>query len=126
LWDIAGKRAGMPVHELLGGRVRAAAATYLHAGGADVAEALDVAESHIERGWSHIRLQVSQPGIGTYGAPQLPGLTDPSAPYPRGWSVEEYLRRTPEIFRAARERLGDEVELLHDVHSRLHPKQAVT
>jgi L-alanine-DL-glutamate epimerase-like enolase superfamily enzyme len=34
LWDIAGKRACMPVYELLGGKACAAADTYIHAGGA--------------------------------------------------------------------------------------------
>lgn len=125
LWDIAGKRAGRPVHELLGGRVRAAADTYLHAGGASIDETLDQAEALQEQGQRHIRLQVAQPGLGSYGAPALDTVTDPRAPYPRGWRVSEYLTTAPRLFAAARTRLGDDVELLHDVHSRLTPKQAV-
>jgi mannonate dehydratase len=39
--------------------------------------------------------------------------------------VRHYLRTTPDLFRQAREELGDEVELLHDVHSRLTPKEAI-
>jgi mannonate dehydratase len=124
LWDIAGKRAGMPVHELLGGKVRAAAATYLHAQGATIEATLDDARRLMERGWSHVRLQTGQPGLGTYGSPGARGGY-PTAPHPDGWDVQDYLRTTPELFRRAREELGDEVRLLHDVHSRLTPKQAV-
>jgi mannonate dehydratase len=125
LWDIAGKRAGRPVHELLGGKVRAAADTYLHAGASSIEETLDQAEGLREAGLRHIRLQVGQSGPGTYGAPPTVDISDGSAPYPGGWRVSEYLRRTPELFAAARERFGGEIELLHDVHSRLTPKQAV-
>ncbi len=125
LWDIAGKRSGRPVHELLGGKVRAAADTYIHAAGADVGQTLEEAERFVAAGWRHVRLQVSQPGLGAYGAPRLGAETLPGAPFPRGWSVGEYLRTTPRLFAAARDRLGDAVELLHDVHSRLTPKQAV-
>ncbi len=123
LWDIAGKRSGMPVHELIGGKVRAAADTYLHASGGGVEATLDHADELRERGLRHVRLQTAQPGTGTYGAPALPGL--PDSVYPQGWSVEQYLRTTPALFDAARERFGDELELLHDVHSRLTPKEAV-
>ena len=73
LWDIAGKRAGMPVYEMLGGRVRTAVPTYTHAGGRDIAETLDRARAHIEAGWRHIRLQTGQRGVGTYGAPPADG-----------------------------------------------------
>lgn len=124
LWDIAGKRAGMPVYELLGGRVRAAAATYVHAGGATVEETLDSARGFMAAGWTHVRLQVGQPGIGAYGAPGSRG-GHPDAPNPDGWQVRDYLRTTPELFARARAELGEEVELLHDVHSRLTPKDAV-
>ncbi|MFU8853070.1 enolase C-terminal domain-like protein [Micromonospora sp. SL1-18] len=125
LWDIAGKRAGRPVHELLGGKARAAADTYLHAAGATVEETLDQAERLLEEGLRHIRLQTGQPGAGHYGAPAVPQTAAVDYQYPGGWNVEEYLRRTPELFAAARARLGPDVALLHDVHSRLTPKQAV-
>jgi len=124
LWDIAGKRAGLPVYELFGGRVRAAARTYRHAAGATVAETLEQAQSYVDAGWRHVRLQVGQPGLGTYGAPGTAGAY-PDDPYPDGWDVRHYLRTTPDLFRQAREELGDEVELLHDVHSRLTPKEAI-
>ena len=125
LWDIAGKRASMPVHELVGGKVRAAAETYLHAGGPTKEEAVDHAHQLISEGWRYLRLQTGQRGIGSYGSRGIGGGY-PDAPYPDGWRVEEYLRTTPELFDYARAQLDPEIELLHDVHSRLTPKQAVT
>ncbi|GAB3574424.1 D-galactonate dehydratase family protein [Leifsonia lichenia] len=124
LWDIAGKRAGMPVYELLGGKVRAAADTYLHASGRTIEETLDHAERLIEEGQRFVRLQQSTPGGGGYGAPRVP-TEYPDAPYRDGWSARDYLRRTPELFEAARDRLPANIELLHDVHSRLTPKDAI-
>jgi mannonate dehydratase len=124
LWDIAGKRAGLPVYELLGGRSRAAVEVYSHAAGANVEDTLARAEALIAGGYRNVRLQVGGPGLGTYGAPGTPGGY-PRSPHPDGWDVERYLRTTPGLFAAARERLGDGINLMHDVHSRLTPKQAV-
>lgn len=124
LWDIAGKRAGLPAHDLLGGRVRAAAPTYLHAGGVDIAATLAHAERIMADGWQHVRLQTGQPGAGAYGSPPAP-TRYVDRPNPDGWDVRHYLRETPKLFSLARERLGEEVELLHDTHSRLSPKDAI-
>jgi mannonate dehydratase len=124
LWDIMGKRAGMPVYELLGGRSRTAVEVYSHAAGATIDETLDRADALIGQGYRNVRLQVGGPGLGTYGAPGTPGGY-PRSPHPDGWDAEQYLRATPELFQAARERFGAGVNLMHDVHSRLTPKQAV-
>ncbi|WP_154792026.1 enolase C-terminal domain-like protein [Occultella kanbiaonis] len=124
LWDIAGKRAGLPVHALLGGRVRAAVPTYAHASGGDIDATLASARTWMDSGWRHVRLQVSQPGRGGYGSTGSEAAY-PGQPNEDGWDVQHYLRTTPELFARARAELGDEVNLLHDVHSRLTPKQAV-
>ena len=124
LWDIMGKRAGMPVYELLGGRSRAGVEVYSHAAGATVDETLYAAEALLEQGYRHVRLQVGGPGLGTYGAPGTRGGY-PRSPHPDGWDVRQYLHDTPRLFAAARERLGTSVSLMHDVHSRLTPKQAI-
>ena len=48
--------------------------------------------------------------IGSLGAPGMTGGY-PDAPNPDGWDVHAYLRQTPKLFLAARERLGHDVEL---------------
>ncbi|GAA3414525.1 hypothetical protein GCM10018952_35420 [Streptosporangium vulgare] len=71
-----------------------------------------------------MRLQSGAPGIGHYGSPGSPGGY-PGSPYPDGWDVQRYLRDTPKLFERARRELGEEPGLMHDVHSRLTPKQAI-
>ena len=81
LWDIAGKRAGMPVYELLGGRSRAAVEVYGAATGATVDEALNQAEKLVGDGYRHIRLQCRWPGNRhvrrTRHSGQLPEISVP-------------------------------------------------
>ena len=67
LWDIKGKRAGMPVYDLLGGKCRRSADVYVHASGSDVPQVLDRARTWMDQGHRHVRLQVEVPGQATYG-----------------------------------------------------------
>src|SRR5579864_2570937 len=71
LWDIKGKRAGMPVYQLLGGKCRFAVPCYTHAAGRDLKELEDSVRANIERGFRHIRIQ-----IGGYGSPHLSSGAD--------------------------------------------------
>ncbi|MFP5342093.1 MAG: enolase C-terminal domain-like protein [Candidatus Limnocylindria bacterium] len=127
LWDIKGKRAGMPVYELLGGRVRRAADVYVHANGRDIDELEDRVREFQAEGFRHIRCQIEVPGFATYGkgsadrtgaghstVGRLDMRQDP-------WEPAPYVRLIPRMFEAMRTRIGDEVELLHDVHERVPP-----
>ncbi len=58
LWDIEGKRAGMPVCQLLGGKSREAAAVYVHADGCDPQEVEEDAHQLIEQGFRYVRIQM--------------------------------------------------------------------
>lgn len=66
LWDIKGKRAGMPVYELLGGKTRDAVACYDHAGGRDKEAALESVRRSLENGYRHVRVQFAE-GYGGGG-----------------------------------------------------------
>lgn len=118
LWDIKGKLANLPVWQLLGGRVRNAAESYIHASGRDVAELRDQIDASIEAGYKHIRCQVTVPGTSTYGA-ALQSSSDSS------WDAEKYIRMIPEVFEVLSGEYGDRVKFLHDVHERLHPHETV-
>lgn len=68
LWDLKGKRAGMPVYQLLGGKVRKGADLYFHASGRDFQEVEANARKAMDLGYRHVRVQVATPGYATYGA----------------------------------------------------------
>ncbi len=128
LWDILGKRAGLPVHELLGGRSRDGVTVYGHANGEDVAELLDQVATYLERGYRAVRAQVGVPGLrSTYGVSRDKLFYEPAdaaIPSENLWSTERYLRAIPAALGAVRERFGFEFALLHDVHHRLSPIEA--
>lgn len=73
LWDILGKRANLPVYQLLGGRVRDAVPAYGHAFGWDIPALLDAVDAHLAKGAKHIRVQSGVPGLGrVYGVSKDP------------------------------------------------------
>ncbi len=56
LWDIMGKRAGMPVHNLLGGKIRPALPMFANVNGRDMKELEDNARARIAEGYKHLRV----------------------------------------------------------------------
>lgn len=128
LWDIKGKAAGLPVYQLLGGRCRSGIMVYGHANGETIEDTIDAARDYIEMGYKAVRLQSGVPGLpSTYGVSRDKMFYEPAdglLPTENLWSTEKYLRSVPELFAKARDALGDEVHLLHDVHHRLTPIEA--
>jgi len=142
LWDIKGKRAGLPVYSLLGGKTREGVLAYTHAGGSSFEAVEDDVRSKMAQGFKVIRCQVAIPGnVGTYGTGggaeaasatwrEAPGKGDTEwgdgGPMPavETWEPGPYLRTVPKLFEYLRTTLGDEIELFHDVHERLTPIQS--
>jgi len=130
LWDLKGKAAGLPVYQLLGGKSRSKMKVYGHANGNTIDETLEHLGRLIDEGYKAVRLQCAIPGLeGTYGT--LSGKKDyyelqssRSLPPEQPWDTNKYLNFIPNLFKQARQKYGDEIQLLHDVHSRLTPIQA--
>jgi mannonate dehydratase len=122
LWDLLGKRARMPVYQLLGGKCRHAVDTYRHASGARFQDVEKAVRGFMDRGYRHVRVQVAIPGQATYGAGRPGG--DPKVPLNRRtetWEPAAYVRTIPRLFEHLRKAVGDQVELLHDTHERVPP-----
>ena len=123
LWDIKGKLANMPCYELFGGKCREAVPVYRHADGKDIHELLDNMQRYIDMGVKTIRVQSGGYGGGDYGvAPASAPLNSPEGVYLDG---KKYIRETVKIFEAVRNKFGDSIGLVHDVHERIAPSDCV-
>ena len=79
------------------------------------------------QGYRYIRLQISVPGMSGYGAGSG-GVGAPKVQALHNDPVYEpgpYIRRTVKMLEECRKQLGDEIELLHDIHERISPREAV-
>jgi mannonate dehydratase len=128
LWDIKAKVAGLPLYQLLGGASREGVMVYGHANGQTIDDTIEAARHYIGLGYKAVRLQCGVPGLpSTYGVSKDKMFYEPAdadLPTENVWSTSKYMRVVPELFAAARDRLGWDVHLLHDAHHRLTPIEA--
>ena len=114
LWDIKGKLLGVPVYELLGGRVRDKVRMYTHLGGGDMrsvyetfeAEPLiDLARKVIENGYTAVKVVF--------------------VPYSEPLEGTGKVKRFAALMRKLREAVGEVVDIMIDFHGRTYPAMAI-
>ncbi len=123
LWDIKGKMANMPVYQLFGGKCREGIPVYRHADGRDLTELCENIQRFQEMGITTIRCQCGGYGGESYG--QTPALAPVGAKPGVYLDGRKYIRDTVKLFEGIRSRIGEEVQLVHDVHERIAPGEAV-
>jgi len=130
LWDIQGKRAGMPVYQFLGGKVRTAAPLYTHASAKELPELEDQVRRFVAEGYRYVRVQLSVPGFATYGAssamsPEVLKARPRDVASSPVFEPTPYVNNTIKMFDYIRNKVGFDVELIHDAHERMPPTQAL-
>lgn len=114
LWDIKGKWLGVPVYELLGGRVRDRVRVYNHLGGGD-SKSMYASASPEE--FAERALQVKAMGYT--------GMKFMAVPRTEPVEGTKSVRYAESLVRAVREAVGPDMDLMVDLHARCWPAMAI-
>jgi len=111
LWDLKGKRLGVPIYDLLGGPTREKVRVYRHLQGASIEAVVEDALDWRARGFTALRY-----------AP-MRGVDERSM---REWIPSVAINATITLTEALREALGPDAELLLDAHTMFSPIETIT
>lgn len=142
LWDIMGKRAGMPVYALLGGKLRPALHMFAGVNGRDLKELEDNARRAIDSGYKHLRVGAvggdgsgDAPGQGATGGAggRGPGMGGVGSPrfgergpiYPQRGPGYLYMTNLINSLDHLRKTIGFGVDMCCEVDFRLAPSEAL-
>jgi galactonate dehydratase len=106
LWDLKGKYFNAPIWQLLGGKCRKKVRVYMHINGVSEEELVKDAEEKIRQGFIAVRFR-------------------PFAPDAQKLTHSALIKTTISRVRAIREAVGDNVDILIDVHNQLTPTEAI-
>jgi len=113
LWDIVGKACHTPVYNLFGGACRERVRCYTHiseaASGHSIAQRAEEAARAVAEGWTALKWDPLPAGVG---------------PMRRTLEPSE-MRDVVAQLRAVRQAVGEDVELLVELHGRLDPTTAI-
>ncbi|MFZ0215387.1 MAG: galactonate dehydratase [Candidatus Dormiibacterota bacterium] len=114
LWDLKGKVLGVPVYELLGGRVRDRVRAYNHLGGGQMTS---MYESTTREQYAERAREVVDLGFTALKFMAVP-RTEPVEGVPS-------VRRAAGIVEAVRDAVGPDIDLMVDLHARTWPAMAI-
>lgn len=105
LWDIQGKRLGVPVYQLLGGKVRDRIRVYRHIGSYEPQGIAEQATARVQEGYTAVKF----------------------CPLPAMHPIETpaVIEKAVALVAAAREAVGNQVDILLDFHGRATPAMSI-
>ncbi len=104
MWDILGQSLGVPVYQLLGGRVRDRVKMYAHVGGSTPEELCRHAKQKLQEGFRSLKMSF--------------------APPVRFVDTQEFLQEKTALFAELRKAVGSSVDIGVDFHGRFSPAMA--
>jgi len=107
MWDIMGKMTGLPVYQLLGGKVRDKVRCFTNVVGNSLEARAESAAAAVAKGYTSLR----------------------TTPFLGGWEGEnptKFIKDAVAIVRTIRETVGDEIDLGLEIHRNLRPDEAIT
>ena len=111
LWDIAGKYYDVPIHSLLGGKVREKIRTYSHVRGKTLPELLERCQASIEEGFTavgHLCPFLDEPMDKVYNKSYVRKISD-----------------AVNVVRRVRETIGDDVDICVECSRFMNPAEAI-
>lgn len=107
LWDIAGKRLGVPIYELLGGPTRDKIRLHLLLRGGPIEDTVEHAQKAVRDGFTAVKFDPIPDNAQSLSLPRLVAETNTRA-------------------EAVRDTVGEDVDIIFELHRKLTPLQATT